>query len=103
MLGPPFGFLPPVSRYRLTLRREEGGPQQPDDTHLLTQGCSAAPPHVQVDSALVTWPCGNWAAFSRPVTSLTAALARIQSVSLTDSQTQKTDLWSPKGKTREGN
>ncbi|XP_020937112.1 uncharacterized protein LOC110258280 [Sus scrofa] len=53
-----------VSRYRLTLRREEGGPQQPDDSHLLTQGSSAllCPPHVQVDSTLVTWPCGNQAA-----------------------------------------
>ena len=70
VLGRPFGFLPPVSRYCLTLRREEGGPQQPDDSLLLTQGCSALLrlPHVQVDSALVTWSCGNQAAAlkSRP-------------------------------------
>ena len=55
------GFLPPVSRYRLTLRREEGGPQQPDDSHLLTQGSSALlrALHVQVDSVMVMWPWGT--------------------------------------------
>ena len=105
VLGPPFGFLPPVSRYRLALRREEGGPQQPDDSNLLTQGSSAllCPPHVQVDSTLVTWPCGNQAA---------AVKSRLcpgccfgwNAVCVSDRLTdRKKNLWSPKGKKREGN
>ena len=70
VLHPPFGFPSPVSIYRITFRSEEGSPQQPHDSRLLTQGSSALlrAPHVQVHSALVTWPWGNQAAAlkSRP-------------------------------------
>ena len=99
------GFLPPVSRYRLTLRREEGGPQQPDDSHLLTQGCSAlfGPLHGQVDSTLVTWTSGNQAAAvkSRHVPGCCFGWNAVcVSDRLTD---RKKILWSTKGKKREGN